>query len=344
MRRFLSMVIAIGVLGAYLYYARGWDWERLYRETLGRIPYLNSQTATAPLGSRGVGVHWEEGAPLETSRLQGGTALVDGHVYVLGGLDGFGRTLNSLEVYDLAKDTWAIGSLMPQSLHHPAVATDGQMVYVVGGFIGLSRQTIDQAWVYDPGDHEWSELAKPGDFRGGAAAAYLDGKVYVLGGVTDAGVTASAEVYDPASDSWNNLPPMSRARQDLVAFALDGNIYAAGGRDSGTDTTDLVEAYDPKTGKWQTVASLPTKRSDFAVTTWNDQAYVLGGEIPDQAVLGDVDVFDPKAGTWKALTTVLPHPRHGLGAVVWNDRLYAIDGGRRPGWSVTGLNEILFLK
>jgi N-acetylneuraminic acid mutarotase len=344
MRRFLIMVLAVGALGAYLYYARGWDWERLYRETLGRIPYLNSQTATAPLGTRGVGVHWEEGAPLDTSRLQGGTAIVDGHVYVVGGLDGFGRTLDSLEIYDLAKDTWTLGPIMPQAMHHPAIATDGKLIYVVGGFLGLSRQTVDMAWAYDPNLREWRELAKPGDFRGGAAATFLDGKLYLLGGVTDAGVTASAEVYDPASDKWDNLPSMSLARQDLAAFALDGKVYAVGGRDSGTDTTDRVEAYDPKTGKWQTVAPLPTKRSDFAAVTWDGQAYVLGGEIPDQAVLGDVDSFDPKTGTWKALTTVLPHPRHGLGAAAWNDRLYTFGGGRRPGWSVTGLNEILFLK
>ena len=344
MRRFLFMVIAVGLLGAYLYYAWGWDGERLYRETLGRIPYLSSQTATLPLGQRGTGVHWEEGAPLETSRLQGGTALVDGHVYVVGGLDGYGRTLNSLEIYDLAKDTWALGPIMPQALHHPAVTTDGKLIYVVGGLIGLSRQTVDQAWVYDPSDREWRELAKPGDFRGGAAAAFLDGKLYVMGGVTDAGVSASGEVYDPVKDSWNDLPDMSLARQDLAAFALDGKVYAVGGRDSGTDVTNKVEAYDPQTGKWQPVASLPTKRSDFAVAIWNGQAYVLGGELPGKSVLGDVDVFDPKAGTWKALTTVLPHARHGLGAAAWNDRLYVIGGGRRPGWSVTGLNEILFLK
>jgi len=38
----------------------------------------------------------------------------------------------------------------------------------------------------------------------------------------------------------------------------------------------------------------------------------------------------PKAGTWKALTTVLPHPRHGLGAVYGTTAFTRLTAGADP--------------
>lgn len=344
MRRFLLVILAVGLLGGYLHYARGWDWTRLYQETAGRLPFLSSASSTLPFGARGTGTHWETGTSLETSRLQGGAAVVGDRLYVVGGLDGYGRTLRSMEVYDFVEDKWTTGPLLPQALHHPAVATDGRLVYVIGGFVGLSRQPVDQAWSYDPAAREWRELPKLGDFRGAAAATYLDGKIYVMGGVTDAGVTASVEAYSPVGDKWTEMPPMAQARQDFAAFVLDGKIFAAGGRDSGADATDTVEAYDPRTNKWQKAAPMYEKRSDFAAAVQGGRAYVFGGEIPDQSVLGRVSFYEPKTNTWRPFSPDLPTARHGLAAVSWRDRIYTLAGGRRPGWSVTALNQVLFLK
>ena len=53
--------------------------------------------------------------------------------------------------------------------------------------------------------------------------------------------------------------------------------------------------------------------------------------------------YDPKSNKW-TIETPMPTPRHGLGAVAIDDKIYVIGGGPQPGMSVTNANEIFYVR
>ena len=347
MRRFFLFITFVGVIGMYLVYVRGWDSNRLREETARQIPIPAVQqlisASTTPIGTRGAGTHWEEATGPDTARAEAGIANVNGRLLLFGGIDGYGRTLDSMEIYDSASDTWSRGKLMLQAVHHPGVAVTDQDVIVAGGLVGINSQPIDQSWAYSIVNREWREVARLGDFRGAAAAVSLGNRIYLIGGQTNAGPSNSMEIYDPARNLWTDGPSMPTARTNLTAFVLGGKIFAVGGTKGGVSgNLDIVEVFNPETNKWKLAAPMQVKRSDFASTVVGDTAYVMGGEASD-GTIDSIETYDAKKNAWKTFTLPLPAPRHGLKATTVGNRIYTIGGGRRTGFSVSSLNEVLLI-
>lgn len=99
----------------------------------------------------------------------------------------------------------------------------------------------------------WRPAAPMPTARRHAAAAALDGRVYVLGGwCAPAGGCGSAgknlatvESYDPATDAWRAEPPLPTARRSLQAVALGGRLFAIGGAADGAELP-TVESFCPR--------------------------------------------------------------------------------------------------
>jgi len=75
----------------------------------------------------------------------------------------------------------------------------------------------------------------------------------------------------------------------------------------------------------------------------DDGLLVFGGEIftPQASVFANVWLYSLREDRWYAIAD-LPTPRHGLGAGVLNDAVYAIGGATQPGGSGTSsANECL---
>ena len=176
-----------------------------------------------------------------------------------------------------------------------------------------------------------SRLAGP-TARQYAAAAALDGRVYVLGGQrTDSGVTpgpatAAVEVYDPVANTWTEAPPMPTARMGLVAAVVNGRLYAIGGRTDGYSTSAVgtVEEFDPATQVWRSRAQMPTARYFAAGALLNGRVYVIGGEAATD-LLGAMQSYDASTDSWTAAAS-LPAARSQLAAVGVAGRLYAVGG------------------
>jgi Kelch motif len=52
----------------------------------------------------------------------------------------------------------------------------------------------------------WTRAAPMPTARSELAAAALDGRIYVAGGIARWGTTAAFEAYEPARDRWEELP------------------------------------------------------------------------------------------------------------------------------------------
>ena len=97
-RKLLLLFILLG-LGAYLYYVRGWDLNRAKEEAVNQVTFFKDESATTtPVGQRGTGTHWETAKPMLISRSETGAAAIEGRIYVVGGIDGYGRTLSEVEI------------------------------------------------------------------------------------------------------------------------------------------------------------------------------------------------------------------------------------------------------
>ncbi len=219
-----------------------------------------------------------------------------------------------------------------------AVAVVGSIIYAAGGN-GLSALEA-----YDPATDTWTPKAPindptPAD-RWGAAAAAVNGKLYVIGGANATFSTLYPTVYeyDPSTDTWAVMASMSVGRAWLaVVTANDGagdKIYAIGGYDAGTFVdTALVERFDPPpgggpVGTWTTVAGLNVSRAELTAGVVNGKIYAVGGvEWAGGTLLGDVEMYDPTndAAGWTSKAP-LPIPREGVAATSVNGLLYVTGG------------------
>lgn len=345
MRKLYALILIVLAAGAYLHYVRGWDWERLQRTQAAEWLFLNQDASatTTPIGLRGVGTHWETAVPMPDARADFGAAVVGNTIYVVGGVDGYFRTLNSVLAYDIGADAWRRVADLPQPLHHAAVATDGQRLYALGGMTGLAARPVDSAYAYDPQTNAWRELGDLNDFRGAAAAAFLDGRLYVMGGSTTAGTDDVIEYYNFERGSWNGVSTMPTSRGDLAAVAEGDAIYALGGRKGSVSSAlGTTEAFDPAKGTWRRLPDMAAPRSGLGAAAVGGRIYALGGVSKDGVAPG-IEIFDVKTQAWSAAAMSMDKPRHGLAAVAWKNRIYAIGGGLRPGFSVSDLNQVLIL-
>lgn len=178
---------------------------------------------------------WDTGPDLPAGRARGSaaTVVIDGLIYVAGGVDG-GDALAMFDVLDPSTGEWTALADVPRDVDHAAFGVvDGSLI-IAGGRNGSIASFADAVNIFDPVAGQWSAGAAMPTARGGVASAVVDGTLYVFGGEGNPeggsmGVFDDAEAYDVAEDSWRTLDPMPVPRHGLGATAHDGIIYLPGG-------------------------------------------------------------------------------------------------------------------
>uniref|UniRef100_A0A1J3I9H2 Putative F-box/kelch-repeat protein n=1 Tax=Noccaea caerulescens TaxID=107243 RepID=A0A1J3I9H2_NOCCA len=127
-----------------------------------------------------------------------------------------------------------------------AVVALDSAIYVIGGLIKGSR-TSDVLRL-DCRTHRWRHVPSMGVARASAAAAVVDGKIYVLGGCRfDDESLSWGEVFDTRTQTWESLPPMP-FRKKHHEYIHDCVV-----RDRDVHAVDIEERsfyYSPREGKW----------------------------------------------------------------------------------------------
>ena len=100
-----------------------------------------------------------------------GTAVVDGKIYVIGGLKNETSPLNVLEVYDPVTDSWDAKTPMPTARGtFGCAAVDGKIYAIGGGVVGSINQSIVE--VYDPVTDSWDTKTPMPTARSGCCSLY----------------------------------------------------------------------------------------------------------------------------------------------------------------------------
>ena len=187
---------------------------------------------------------WSLGAPVPWSGGSASSALIDGKVYLAGGISG-SSTVTSNAVYDPVADSWTPLAPMPFGRNHAASATDGELFYIFGGRGpgsgdgNVVAEGFDDVLIYNQGTDSWSTNAPPlPQKRGGLGKAVcFGGEFYMMGGeTTETGTGAVAgnvydrvDVYNPVTQTWRLDQSMITPRHGIFPVLYNEAIYLPGG-------------------------------------------------------------------------------------------------------------------
>ena len=165
--------------------------------------------------------------------------------------------------------------------------------------------------------------------RAFAAAAAVDGQVYVLGGFDKAGEpTATVQIYDTQADSWSLGAELDAPKVGAGACGLHGKVYLVGGGDGDWSMThgqalSSVMVYDPATASWTVAADLHVARYGLAVGVADGEIYAVGGTTSHSVndFVDAAEIYDPETDAWRPAAE-LPHKDEfmsgtGLGGKVY---------------------------
>jgi Kelch motif protein len=303
-----------------------------------------------PVPNRSATKKWVRLADAPTVRLEVASAVLDGKLYVAGGLAEGGAS-KKVEIYDPATDKWSSGPDLPVTLHHASGVAYRGAFLVIGGFAagGLSDAT-DSVWslgcpagFHCPATKRWFKLFTLRRPRAAGVAGVVGDSIVVAGGQAGGVLIGPTEIFDFLTKAWRDAAPIPTPR-DHLAGASDGkrSFYTAGGRELSIDSVlTAAERFDLTTGRWESLPPIPTARGGFGGAYAAGGFVTIGGEGP-RGTYADVEAYDPASRSWSALAGLRP-ARHAMGVGVIDSRIYIAAGGPQVGGSYSRLLEVIDL-
>ena len=244
---------------------------------------------------------WQTEASMPTPRAELNAEVVDGKIYLIGGLaysskSPFYVETSMTEVYDPAANSWSTAASMPLAVYGYASAVINGKIYVLGGSqnqgTAATGAFVNSNEVYDPKSNSWGLSATLPSGATFAAASATSGfmappLLYFIGGFSGS-ASNNVQVYDAGSNSWSSGASMPTARDYLGVTAVNDVLYAIGGFD-GTNWLNTVEEYTPEGyGSTPPTIQITSPGNDtysqiILTYTVNRQASWVGYSIDDTA-------------------------------------------------------------
>ena len=242
-----------------------------------------------------------------------------------------------------------------------AMATDGQMIHVAGGFIPGGDETDDQAsrrtsrwaWSFDPDSGNWTQLPHLPVRREYTRGVVHQSTFFVVGGGQISkgrmppyrayGECAVLDLSGEAPD-WKIHSSLNVPRTHTATGNIGSLLVVAGGNEYDIeekgyshrtirDTTEVFDLSHPDRG-WQVRSKIPSGgRGWSASVVTNGHLYLFGGlnwtEDGAARRLQETWRYDPRADRWQEMTPP-PLPISGWEAGLYADRYALIAGGVTP--------------
>jgi hypothetical protein len=171
--------------------------------------------------------------------------------------------------FDTTSGTWATHQAPPVDLSSSAAAEGLGKMYVFNG---------TSVHVYDPALDSWTASASPPGHGSRAAAATIDSKIHLVGGI----YTATHTLYDPATGQHSQLaaipaPQGYKAHHSAVAYA--GKLWVVAGGNWDAPTAE-VWMYDPATDAWTPKPPISGALNVGCAGVLGSGLHFVGGESP----------------------------------------------------------------
>lgn len=253
------------------------------------------------------GAAWESLAMSQTSQSPGLVAW-NGNIYRVGGLSFKNKagdptqfhSLDTFAKYNPITKTWTNLPPLPKPRSSlDAAVVDGKL-YVVGGWNLQEGTASDATWhdcvlAFDLSyeDSAWIPTAKPPFSTRALAAAGLNGKLYVLGGMnSDNKITQAVHVYDTKTDTWSAGPTLAGGDAQsgfaISAFVADGKLYYSG-------SEGVVYRLSDDGQSWQSVERLLFPRSFHRLVANDGKVIAIAGVARGGGYLANLEVIDVAA-------------------------------------------------
>ncbi len=147
-----------------------------------------------------------------------------------------GSSTDTLEIYNVANNTWAAGTVFPVAISLIGAWTQGGFIFGAGGTQIPGDVPSAKTYRYDPVGNTWDDAAiadLPATRWGAATALYTDAVLaggYVGGNETPANISNTVISWDQLSNTWQTDPDMLAPRAQPTGAVLNGNFYVLGGR------------------------------------------------------------------------------------------------------------------
>ncbi|KAF3033979.1 hypothetical protein E8E12_004774 [Didymella heteroderae] len=262
---------------------------------------------------------WNTAAPLPRAMNHINAAVIDGRIYVLGGLADLGqvepawRAVGDAYVYDPSSNTWKEIPAVPpgEERGSAAVGVCGSKIVLAGGMTDLElsgnrrQNTVAVVSVFDTESARWENVSEAAMYlpegRDHAAAAVVDSKMYVLGGREQGQENVKDTVFvldlKNLEAGWRvRGARMLTPRGGVAAGVVGKKVYVLGGEgnaDVESGVFDEVEVYDTRKDKWQSVGPMRIPRHGTYAVGVENRVYVPGGGVRQSgAPVSAFDVFE----------------------------------------------------
>jgi N-acetylneuraminic acid mutarotase len=305
------------------------------------------QTTPSDLEPEGSPCGWTADTVSPIPILDQGTVTVGSNLYTFAGVStSIIATANKFN-----GTTWSSVASVPTALEYPTVVSDGTSAYIINGVTGTGDST-NTLYRYNPATNDYTTLATSNSSTSSwnAAGAYLNGKIYKIGGYHSAAGASSSlatvEIYDIASNTWSTGASYPLSQGWESAFVSGNFIYVAGGlaAEAGSLPSTKTYRYDPSTNTWDdaSIADLPLSRWGAASsqTAYNGGWVLAGGYVngTDASNLSNTAVeWNPVTNTWSSLPS-MGQARSRMTGAVLNGAFYVI-GGRSTAGGFAGTND-----
>ena len=173
-----------------------------------------------------------------------------------------------------------------------------------------------------------AELPVP---RTEVAAATLDGRIVVAGGLTlDGAASDRADIYDPAANRWEPAPALPLGLHHSGMATVGDRVYVAGGYTNRAGQDWVAQSRVLSLGRddraWREEPALAAgPRGGLALAAAGGRLVAVGGTDAGGRFLARTEVLTPGQRTWTAGPD-MTEPRDHLAAAGSGGRVYAIAG------------------
>jgi N-acetylneuraminic acid mutarotase len=237
---------------------------------------------------------------------------------------------------------------------HSATAV-GSNIYLIGGMVHgpqIPTAASTSVEIFDTKTSKFSDAAPLPLGLHHPNIATVDGKIYVLGGVTFTNGSwdsiGNCYRYDPVVDKWEDLPsmPAGTGRGSAAIGVFGKMVYLVGGIQIprlGADKIAIstAQSYDTVSGKWTTLPNLGSGegRDHGGGAVINGTFYVVGGRVgARESVRGTVFAMDLSSSnlTWVSKTQ-MPTSRGSIAVAVVGDKIFTFGGEGNPAPGTKGV-------
>ncbi len=202
-------------------------------------------------------------------------------------------------------------------------------IFVAFGYNAEISERLYSAQINDLETGAITAVAAAPERLESATGAYLNGRVYVFGGMNETSYWQDTTLlYDFDTDSWSASQDLPYEGYFMRCAAVDDeNILLVGGYNYGDMAVDSCYLFNVNTEVFTPVSSMPEGRSAGGLALMDGTVYYFGGWDDSLIVRQEIFAYDVASDSW-SLAGMLPKARAGMAtATVSDGRIYIMGGG-----------------